>query len=155
MRLRSLALPTLKGVRRELPELLVASGELPGRPFRGLDVALWTLDVCPWLNAAFSNADSEPDFAAFPELERAFLERQIERTHRDKCGSPDSPWFFAELSLTPLADWLDRADPTGVMVLDVPIFTTDCCRALLRGQRHGDEDFEHWLQRVDGRWTLM
>lgn len=135
MRLRSLALPTLKGVRRELPELLVASGELPGRPFRGLDVALWTLDVCPWLNAAFSNADSEPDFAAFPELERAFLERQIERTHRDKCGSPDSPWFFAELS--------------------VPIFTTDCCRALLRGQRHGDEDFEHWLQRVDGRWTLM
>ena len=160
MRLRSLALPTLDEVRRELPEFLVASGELVPRPLPGeLDGPLCALSVSPWLSPAWSNHDFEPDLAAFSELERAFLERQIERTRRDDLltpvQSPNSRWLLSELSVAPLTDWSDRDDPTGVLFVEVPVFTTDRCHAALRGQRHGLEDFAHWLRRKDGRWTSM
>jgi hypothetical protein len=163
VRLRSLALPTLEQVRRELPELLVASGELIPRPFSGdLEGPLQTLSVSPTLSPAFSNPDFEPDLAAFSELERAFLERQIERTHRDRELdselSPNGRWWLAELSVAPLTDWPSRSEDDGaygVLLVEVPVFTTDGCVASLRGQRHGEEDFAHWLRKTDGRWTSM
>jgi hypothetical protein len=160
MRLRSLALPSLDEVRRELPALLVASGELVPRPFPGEpDGPLCTLSVSPWLSPAWSNPDFEPDLAAFSELERACLERQIERTRRDyeltPAQSPNARWLLSELSVAPLTDWSDRDDPTGVLFVEVPVLTTDRCYAALRGQRHGLEDFAHWLRRTDGRWTSM
>jgi hypothetical protein len=161
VRLRSLALPTLEEVRRELPELLVASGELLPRWFPGeLDGPLRTLSVSPALSPAFSNPDFEPDLAAFSGLERAFLERQIERTHRDRELtselSPNGRWWLAELSVAPLTDWSSRSEDDGaygVLLVEVPVFTTDRRFASLRGQRHGEENFAHWLQRTDGRWT--
>lgn len=161
MGLRCFPLPTLDEVRRELPELLVASGELMPRPMVGEPGGrLWKLSVNPWLSPAFGNADFEPDLAAFSELERAFIERQIERTHRDETlepvRSPNARWLLTELSVAPLTDdWEERTDGSGVLFVEVPVFTADRRRAALRGQRHGNEDFAHWLQRTDGRWTLM
>ena len=160
MRLRALALPNLDEVRRELPALLAASGELVPRPFPGeLDGPLATLSVSPWLSPAWSNPDFEPDLTAFPELERAFLARQIERTHRDDLLTPvrsqEARWLLTELSVAPLTDWSNRDDATGVLLVEVPVFTTDRRHAALRGQRHGLEDFAHWLQKTDGRWTSM
>lgn len=162
MRLRSIALPTPEEVLRELPELLTASGELTPRPLTGAqDGKLWELSVRASLSPAFANPDLERDLGAFPDLERAFLERQIERTqrdyHREPSGDYDgtpSPWVLTELSIAPLVtDMSDREDGTGILFLEVPLFTIDRQRAVLRGQRHGSEDFEHWLQKTEGRWT--
>ena len=159
MRLRSLALPTPDEVRRELPALLVASGELIPRPLAGDPSGRpRTLSVNAWLSAAFGNADFEPDLAAFSELERAFIERQIERTARDEARepvrAPNARWRLHELSVASLADdWDSRSDGLDVLFVEVPVFTTDRLRVCLRGQRHGMEDFAHWLQKKDGRWT--
>lgn len=157
MRLRSLALPTVEEVRRELPDLLVASGELVPRPFPGEAAGPpRALSVDPHLLAAFDNPDFEPDLAAFPALERAFIQRQIEQTHRDVTAdyrSPRARWRLTELSVAALDDWEAREDGVGVLYLEVPVFTTDRQNAILRGSRHGDERFEHRLQRSNGRWT--
>jgi hypothetical protein len=147
--LRRIPLPTVDEVRREIPRLLAQSGELSA----GCEV--WTTLVSAW-----SNIDFEPKLGRFGALDRAFIERQIERTHRDGQLGPSrpSPWFLTALGVAPLTDWpLDEREGSwSVLTLEVPVFTVDRRRASLRGQRADSkglvEDFEHWLEKVKGRW---
>lgn len=147
------ALPTREEVLSVLPELLAASGELERTTKKG------TFAVLASLSPAWSNLDFEPDFAAMGWLDRAFLERQVERTHRDDQLAPQRawPWVLAELTIAPLTDGsiLDRPGPFELLLLEVPVLTLDRRRAVLRGQRQTPrlaEDFEHWFRKEGERW---
>ena len=162
------ALPTLAQGHAALCAPLASGTSPPAGPeFRRKATPLGRLRErrSPDLSPAFSNPDVEPELAPLPALERAFIGRQIERTHRDLY--PDDsphPWTLAELSVAPLTKYLDRSDRVGIVLLEVPVFTNDRSQAILRGQRHPPTrpralrsaivDFEHWLQRRDGRWIL-
>lgn len=163
MALRSIPLPTLGEIRRELPNLLAASGELVGQ-LHGPDGQPHgpphEFHVVTSLSPAYANTDFDPDLTGFDGLERAFIERQIERTHRDHQLGPvlQCRWTLTELTTAQLTDWSiqDGDEPFGVLALEVPVFTTDRSRAVLRGQRCESawaEDFEHHLTRVEGVWT--
>jgi hypothetical protein len=162
---RVIPLPRVAEVLEELPRLLSASGELSPRRLHGPDGEElgddYVYSVVSSLSPAWSNIDFEPNLARVGELDRHFVERQIERTHRDyrRATSQPSPWEVSELGIAALTDWSiqDEEEPWGVLVLEVPVFTIDRQRAVLRGQRCEycyAEDFEHWLRKVDGRWTL-
>lgn len=146
----SIALPTREELLALLPDLLEASGALVPR-----DPAI-PLFVYEHLSPAWSNVDFDPELEAFAELDRAFVERQIERTHRDdllgRVGS------VAHLEGIPLAgpSLFDDEGSWEVLLLEVPVLTVDRTHAVLRGQRqssHDAEDFEHHLVKEDGRWT--
>jgi hypothetical protein len=162
---RTIALPTIEEVLTELPALLVASGELAPRRVRDLDGELLDEETIPLvlstLSAAWSNIDFEPQLGRLDELERCFVARQIERTHRDYQleSSRSWPWVLRELSVASLTDSSirDEEEPWIALCLEVPVLTIDRRRAVLRGQRNEAtyaEDFEHWLEKVEGRWTL-
>lgn len=158
-------MPTVEEIFAELPALLVASGELSPRRLRdaeGNEVENESVyAVSNTLSAPWSNIDFEPDLRRFDALELAFLRRQIERGHRDQqIESRRSIWVLSELSVAELSDWkiTEREEPWGFLALEVPVFTLDRTRAVLRGQRCETffaEDFEHWLHKVEGRWTSI
>jgi hypothetical protein len=162
---RTIALPTVEEVLGEIDGLLAASGELAPRRAHDFEGELLDVEMVPWvlsaLSPAWSNIDFEPQLGRLEELERKFVERQIERTHREYQLEPSrpSPWVLSRLSLARLTDSSirDREEPWIVLCLEVPVLTIDRRRAVLRGQRNEAtyaEDFEHWLEKVEGRWTL-
>ncbi|MDX2093051.1 MAG: hypothetical protein SFX73_34730 [Kofleriaceae bacterium] len=161
--LRTIPLPTVDEVLHELPHLLVQSGELSPRRLTGPDGKAFRTDytyrVLNSLSPAWSNIDFEPELGRIAELERYFLERQIERSHRDALLAPSrpSPWVLTELEVAPLTDWSirDQGEPWGVLALEVPVLSMDRRHAVLRGQRcesFAAADFEHRLEKVRGRW---
>lgn len=146
----SIALPTREELLALLPDLLGASGALVPR-----DPAI-PLFVYEHLSPAWSNVDFDPQLDAFIELDRAFVERQIERTHRDDLLG--RAWSVALLEGIPLVgpSLFDDETSWEVLLLEVPVLTVDRTHAVLRGQRqstHDAEDFEHHLVKEDGRWT--
>ena len=146
----SLALPTREELLALLPDLLEASGALVPR-----DPAI-PLFVYAHLSPAWSNVDFEPELDAFSRLDRAFVERQIERSHRsDALGRT---WTLTDLEGIALAgpSLFDEETSWELLVLEVPVLTIDRAHAVLRGQRQRSyeaEDFEHHLVTEDGRWT--
>jgi len=146
----SIALPTREELLALLPDLLEASGALVPR-----DPAI-PLFVYAHLSPAWTNVDFEPELDDFTGLDRAFVERQIERTHRD--DQLGRAWSTAHLAGIPLAgpSLFDDATSWEVLLLEVPVLTVERTHAVLRGQRqssHDAEDFEHHLVKEDGRWT--
>ena len=146
----SIALPTREELLALVPDLLEASGALVPR-----DPAI-PLFVYEHLSPAWSNVDFDPELDAFTGLDRAFVERQIERTHRD--DQLGRAWSAARLGGIPLAgpSLFDDETSWEVLLLEVPVLTVDRTHAVLRGQRQGPhdaEDFEHHLVKEDGRWT--
>lgn len=158
-RLCSLALPTPAETLREVPKLLEASGELSRAPPEE-DGQVAVFAVAEFLSPAFGNPDLDTDLSMFSELERTFIERQIERMRRDDeiaaAHKRDWPWVLTELSIAPLWRRSGAEPHAGVIFLEAPVLTTDRSLAMLRGQRHhGGENFAYQLRRMDGRWTLM
>ncbi len=146
----SIALPTREELLALLPDLLEASGALVPR-----DPAT-PLFVYEHVSPAWSNVDFEPELDAFSELDRAYVERQIERTHRDDLLG--RAWSAEHLEGIPLAgpSLFDDETSWEVLLLEVPVLTIDRTRAVLRWQRqspHDAEDFEHHLVKEGGRWT--
>lgn len=149
------ALPTPDEIFALLPELLAATKELtprdPSRPLLVLDT----------LTPAWSNVDFEPNLAALPLRDRAFVERQIERTHREDqlTQTHPWPWVITRLAGATLTDFtlFDEVEPWECLTLEVPVLTIDRARAVVRGQRQQPtyaEDFEHWLVNEGERWIL-
>ncbi|MCA9611559.1 MAG: hypothetical protein KC586_02255 [Myxococcales bacterium] len=147
----SLALPTRDELLTLLPAWLAASDELVAR-----DPAA-PLFVYAHLSPAWSNVDFDPRLDAFSALDRAFVERQIERSHRD--DQLGRSWSLSFLDGVPLAEpslFDDETTPWEVLLLEVPVVSVDRNHAVLRGQRQTSayaEDFEHHLTREHGAWT--
>jgi hypothetical protein len=152
------ALPTIEEVLGVIEALLVASGELAPQPFAG---ELYDMQVVAELNPSFSNMDFDPDLSAFGGADRAFMERQRLRSFQDyelaADGTQAWPWVLSSLKVGRLAapDWREeKGDPTGMLHVDIPLFTIDRTVASLSGQRHGLEDFVHWLRWNGRQWIL-
>ncbi|MCB9598668.1 MAG: hypothetical protein H6719_38490 [Sandaracinaceae bacterium] len=162
-RCQSVTLPTAEALLALVPELLRASGELAPRPLREApDGAHVLVSVMAHLSPAFSNPDFDPELGEVTGLERAFLERQIERTHRESQLDPTRPWRWVLTSLAdaPLVDWrlFDGGAPYALVILEVPLLALDGRRALLRGQRQDPtyaEDFACWLTRDGAAWRTI
>ncbi|MEZ4252292.1 MAG: hypothetical protein R3B99_29110 [Polyangiales bacterium] len=146
----SLALPSRDELLALLPTWLAASGEL--EPHAGVPRFVYA-----HLSPAWSNVDFDPELDVFSALDRAFVERQIERTHRD--DHLGRAWSLTHLEGLPLADaslFDDETSPWEVLLLEVPVVTIDRMHAVLRGQRQTSayaEDFEHHLTKEHGPWT--
>lgn len=163
MRVAQYQLPTAESILAMVPELLAACRELePRRPSMMPDSQLLEVSVMATLSPTFSNPDFDPELPDIDAVERAFLERQIERTHREYQLQPHRPWrwVLAQLEPAPLVDWriLDQPHAFLLLILEVPLLTPDGGRALLRGQRQEPgyvEDFEQWLERKGTQWQLV
>lgn len=151
----SYPLPTPEELLPQVAVLLAASGALADRE---------TLVIGPMV-PAWSNIDFEPEFerlAWASTLDRAFMQRQVERTHREYQLMPGRLWRWVvpELDGVQLVDGSMVVSPElgdrRVLALEVPVLSLDRRRAVLRGQRMTSgwaEDFEHWLRAEGAGWT--
>ena len=168
LRLQAVPLPTPDEIKRELSALLAASGVLQPRRLHD-SAGMPTGPLCEPMvvapmSSAWSNLDFDADLTRFSPRNRAYIQRQITRTHWDSLHeSPDapSPWRLTTQHLPRLGDWAVAYDDTNpqarwcLVALEVPVFTIDRTRAVLRGQLNEPgyaEDFEHHLTHRSGQW---
>ena len=157
---RTLSLPTRDELFGLFSELVHASGLDRPRALQGLDgqpsgspFPFWNLAS---LSPAQANPDFEVDFGQVSDEGRAFLQRQVDRSHRDRMRSQG--WQLPEGSLPRLTDWRirDREGGFGVFVFEVPLVWPGGRRVILRGARcesNTQEDFEFRLERGSNGWT--
>lgn len=161
-RSQRVTLPTAEALLALVPELLRASGELAPRSADEAPDGPLPVSVMASLSPAFANPDFDPELGDVTGLERAFLERQIERTRRESQLEPTRPWRWVLTSLedAPLADWriFQSRAPFALLLLEVPLLTLDGRRALLRWQRQDPtsaDDFTCWLARDGATWRKI
>lgn len=155
-------LPTPEELFALVAELLQASGKLaPAPPSESDQTAPEPLSVMATLSPAWSNIDFDPELSRLPPLDRAYTQRQIERTHRDHQLQPERPypWVLRALPTVPLSDHriFVQGGRFRVLLLEVPVISIDRRCAVLRGQYQQPEiaeDFEHWCIKDKDTWTL-
>ncbi|MEM9072032.1 MAG: helix-hairpin-helix domain-containing protein [Myxococcota bacterium] len=151
-------LPTRDEILDLLPALYAASGEDQPRPLLGVEGrrtgSPYVFGVLHTLSPAQANPDFEISLEGHSELERAFLHRQIERSHRN--NQRNLVWEVRGVSR--IVDWTVQDSPElfGLVAFEVPLVSTSRDFAILRGQRcesFGAEDFEHRLRRDGTTWA--